>query len=176
MLANLHDRYTSWLVKRKLSSCGRNFRGRNPGYFFLGQGAEVHVGDNVLIERRVRISTGENARVYIGDNSYLGDGTNILAVKEVRIGQGCAISWYVLFMDTSSHPFASRGEEPHTRIAPINVQDHVWIGCRAVILKGVTVGEGAVIANNAVVTSDVPPGTLVGGNPARVIKENVIWE
>jgi acetyltransferase-like isoleucine patch superfamily enzyme len=56
------------------------------------------------------------------------------------------------------------------------VEDHVWIGCRAVILKGVTVGTGAIIANNAVVTKDVPPRTMVAGNPARVIKEDVIWE
>jgi acetyltransferase-like isoleucine patch superfamily enzyme len=60
--------------------------------------------------------------------------------------------------------------------SPIRVQDHVWIGCRAVILKGVTVGEGAIIANNAVVTKDVPPRTMVAGNPARVIKKDVIWE
>jgi len=165
MFENLRDRYTTWLVKRHLTSCGKNFRGRNPGYFFLGKGAEVHVGDNVLIERKVRISTGENARVYIGNNTYLGDGTNVLAVKEIRIGQGCAISWHVLFMDTSSHPFAIRGEEPRTLIAPIEIKDHVWIGCRAVILKGVTVGEGAVIANNAIVTRDVPPRTLVGAIP-----------
>jgi len=176
MFDNIRDRYTTWLVKRKLTSCGKNFRGRNPGYIFLGKGSEVHIGDNVLIERKVRISTGENARIYIGDDTYLGDGTNVLSVKEVNIGRGCAISWHVLFMDTSSHPFAIRGQELRTLIEPIRVEDHVWIGCRAVILKGVTVGEGSVIANNAVVTRDVPPRTLVGGNPARVIKEDVTWE
>jgi len=176
MFDNIRDRYTTWLVKRQLTSYGKNFRGRNPGYIFLGKGSEVHIGDNVLIEREVRISTGENARIYIGDDTYLGDGTNILAVEEVNIGRGCAISWHVLFMDTSSHPFAVQGQELRTLIEPIRVEDQVWIGCRAVILKGVTVGEGSVIANNAVVTHDVPPRTLVGGNPARVIKEDVIWE
>jgi len=79
-------------------------------------------------------------------------------------------------MDTSSHPLGFAGEIPETKIAPIVVEDHVWIGCRAVILKGVTVGTGSIIANNAVVTKDVPPRTMVAGNPARVIKEDVIWE
>jgi acetyltransferase-like isoleucine patch superfamily enzyme len=176
MWQKIRDRYTTWRVKSQLTTCGKNLRARNPGLLFLGEGSEVHVGDNVLLERDVRISTGANARVYIGDNSYLGDGCNLLAVKELRIGKKCSISWHVLFMDTSSHPLGFAGEIPETKIAPIVVEDHVWIGCRAVILKGVTVGTGSIIANNAVVTKDVPPRTMVAGNPARVIKEDVIWE
>lgn len=173
---DFRDRYNTYLVKKKLTSCGKNFRARNPRELFLGEGAEIHVGDNVLLERYVRISMGNNARLYIGDNTYIADFSNLLAVKEIHIGKNCAISWHVLFMDTSSHPLGFSGEAPQTRIAPIHVGDHVWIGCRAVILKGVTIGEGAVVANNAVVTRDVPPRTLVGGNPARVIKEDVVWE
>lgn len=170
------DRYTTWRVKKELASYGQNLRARNPGEFYLGKGAEVHVGNDVLIERKVRFSLGDNARIYIGDRTYLGDFTNLLAVQEVSLGKDCAVSWHVLFMDTSSHPFGYRGQVPKTQIAPIRIMDHVWIGCRAVILKGVTVGEGAIIANNAVVTKDVPPATLVGGNPARIIKEDIIWE
>lgn len=176
MFQSLYDRYSTFMVKRQLTSCGANLRARNVGEIFKGKGAEIHVGNNVLLERKVRLSLGDNARIYIGDNTYLGDFCNLLAVKEIRIGKNCAISWHVLFMDTSSHPLGFRGEIPQTKIAPIVVEDHVWIGCRAVILKGVTVGEGAIIANNAVVTKDVPPRTMVAGNPARVIKEDVIWE
>lgn len=176
MWQDISDRLTTWLVKKHLASCGTHLRARNPGELFLGTGAEIHIGDHVLLERKVRISMGDHARVYIGDHTYLGDFTNILAVKEVSIGKGCAISWHVLFMDTSSHPLGTRGEVPTTKIAPIKVEDHVWIGCRAVILKGVTVGEGSIIANNAVVTRDVPPRAMVAGNPAQVIREDVVWE
>lgn len=176
MWKGLYDDYITFLVKRKLASCGTNLRARNPREFFLGKGAEVHVGNNVLLERKVRFSLGENARVYVGDNTYLADFSNVLAIQEVNIGKNCAISWHVLFMDTSSHPFGYKGEIPSTKVAPILVEDHVWIGCRAVILKGVTIGTGAIVANNAIVTKDVPPGTMVAGNPARVIKEDVIWE
>lgn len=176
MLENLRDAVTTWRVKRVVASYGDNFRARNPGYLFLGRGAEVHVGNNVLLERKVRFSVADNARIFIGDDTYVSDYTHLLAVKEIRIGKGCSISWNVLFMDTSSHPLGVSGEVPTTRIGPIIVQDHVWIGCRAVILKGVTIGEGAIIANNAIVTKDVPPRTMVAGNPARVIREDVIWE
>jgi len=176
MWKELHDQYTTYLVKKKLASCGGNLRARNLGEYFLGEGAEIHIGNNVLLERYVRFSMGNNARIYIGDNTYIADFSNLLAIEEINIGKNCAISWHVLFMDTSSHPFGYQGEAPTTKVAPILVKDHVWIGCRAVILKGVTIGEGAIIANNAVVTKDVPPHTMVGGNPARVIKEDVIWE
>lgn len=176
MLKELHDKYMTHLCKKNLASYGTNLRARNPGEYFLGKGAEIHVGNNVLLERKVRFSLGENARVYVGDNTYLADFSNVLAIQEVNIGKNCAISWHVLFMDTSSHPFGYKGEIPTTKVAPIKVEDHVWIGCRAVILKGVNIGTGAIVANNAVVTKDVPPYTLVGGNPARVIKEDVIWE
>lgn len=176
MFQNLYDRYSTFMVKRQLTTWGENLRARNAGEIFKGKDAEIHVGNNVLLERKVRLSLGDNARIYIGDNSYLGDFCNLLAVQEINIGRDCAISWHVLFMDTSSHPLGFKGEVPRTKIAPIRIEDHVWIGCRAVILKGVTVGEGAIIANNAVVTKDVPPRTMVAGNPAKVIKEDVIWE
>ena len=176
MWQEIKDQYTTMLAKRSLTSYGKNLRARNPGLYFPGTGAEIHVGDDVLIEREVRFSLGDGGRIYVGDRTYLGDGCNLLAVQELRIGKDCAISWHVLFMDTSSHPIGVEGEMPVLQVAPIKIGDHVWIGCRAVILKGVTVGDGAIVANNAVVTREVPPRTLVGGNPARVIRENVVWE
>ena len=172
----IKDIYTTWLVKRKLTTCGTNLRGRNPGMFFLAEDSEVHIGNHVMLEKDVRISTSVGAKISIGDNTYLGEGSNLLAGRDITIGRNCSISWHVLIMDNSSHPLGFSGETPVTKVGPIHVQDHVWIGCRAVILKGVTVGEGSIIANNAVVTKDVPPRTMVAGNPAKVVKEDVVWE
>ncbi|MGE5380050.1 MAG: acyltransferase [Methylocystaceae bacterium] len=174
-MGKLWECYSTFMVKRMLTSCGSNFRAINYGQINVAPGYEIHVGNNVCLEKGVRLSMGPGAKIYIGDNTYLADYAHVLSVDEVRIGKDCAISWHVLFMDTSSHPIAFGDDVPVTRVTPITVGDHVWIGCRAVILKGVTIGEGAVVANNAVVTHDVPPRTLVGGNPARVIKEGVSW-
>jgi acetyltransferase-like isoleucine patch superfamily enzyme len=107
------------LVKRQLASYGTGLRARNPWLFFQGKGAEVHVGDRVLQERGVRFSLADNAKINIDDDTYLGDGTILLAVKEIKIGKGCAISWHVLMMDTSSHPIGFEGEKLETKIDPI---------------------------------------------------------
>lgn len=70
---------------------------------------------------------------------------------------------------TASHD-VTRPDRPLTT-APITICDGVWIGARATVLPGVTIGEGAVVAANAVVTKDVPPWVIVGGNPAKIIKK-----
>lgn len=58
---------------------------------------------------------------------------------------------------------------------PISIGDHVWIGARSTILKGVSIGDGAVVAAGSLVTRDVPPGALVGGSPARMVRPKVEW-
>ena len=75
-------------------------------------------------------------------------------------------------MDRDYHKLESETEV----YKPVTIGNHVWIGCRCLILKGVTIGDGAVVAAGSVVTRDVPGGALVGGNPAKIIKEKVTWK
>lgn len=75
-------------------------------------------------------------------------------------------------MDRDYHKLDSDEET----FRPVKIGDRCWIGCNSIILKGVTLGEGAVVAAGSVVTKDVPPRTLVGGNPARVLRENIEWK
>ncbi|HBL22563.1 MAG TPA: acyltransferase [Deltaproteobacteria bacterium] len=114
---------------------------------------------------------GEKARIRIGKNCSIGDRTEIHAGRLVRIGQGVIIAWDCVIMDRDYHS-ASNGAEG---VRPVIIGNGVWIGCRAMILKGVTVGEGAVVAAGAVVTKDVAPFTLVAGNPAKAIKKVDGW-
>ena len=85
----------------------------------------------------------------------------------VTVGRDCQIGWDAIITDSDQHARAGLGEA--TR--PVVLGDRVWVGARAVILKGVTVGDGAVIAAGSVVTRDVPANTLVAGQPARVVRE-----
>ncbi len=88
----------------------------------------------------------------------------------VTIGSDCAISWDVTIMDTDYHSI-----EGNSDTASVTIGNKVWIGCKATILKGVTIGDGAVIAAGALVTRDVPPNSVVAGVPAKVVKSNIHW-
>ena len=95
----------------------------------------------------------------------------LYSADKIIIGSKVAISREA-FICTASHDITNASRPLKT--APIVIGDGVWIGARAIVLPGVTIGEGAVIAAGAVVVKDVPPFTVVGGNPARIIKEREI--
>ncbi len=120
------------------------------------------------IGRGVAIVTGKDAEISVGKGSYVTDGSKLLASRSITIGARCAISWNVTVMDDDGH-----GEN---QVAPIIVDDDVWIGCNATILKGVTIGAGSVVATGSIVTRSFPPRSLIAGIPGRAIKENVKWK
>lgn len=111
----------------------------------------------------------EGAKLELG-NSYINSNCKIRCHKEITIGDGCAISHDFTVMDSNAHSI--NGVK---KTEPVKIGNHVWIGTRVTILSGVTVGDGAVIAAGAVVTKDVPPGSMVGGVPAKIIKKSVEW-
>lgn len=130
----------------------------------------------VFLYPGVRISvkgtSKDKAQLTIGQGTNIGDRTEIHVGKKVTIGRDCAISWDVCILDRDYHEFNGEGEIKEE----ILIGDKVWIGCRSTILKGVTIGGGAVIAAGSIVTKDVPANCCVGGNPAKVIKENITWK
>jgi acetyltransferase-like isoleucine patch superfamily enzyme len=97
-------------------------------------------------------------------------GVRLVCEDAIRVGAGSAISWDVIIMDSDLHAIDGR-RDPR----PVSIGDHVWIGAKVVITKGVTVGDGAVIGAGSIVVHDVPGGALVAGNPARVVREVVTW-
>ncbi len=84
----------------------------------------------------------------------------------MEIGEKCMIAWDCVIMDRDYH--AVEGVVEQTK--PVIIEDNVWIGCRAIILKGVHIGKNAVVGAGAIVTKDVPEYAIVGGNPAKVIR------
>jgi acetyltransferase-like isoleucine patch superfamily enzyme len=125
----------------------------------LYQGASIHVG--------------ANANLILHGNSFLNTNSTLNCFHRIEIGQECAISDNVCIHDSDSHVINGEIEKV---MAPVIIGNRVWIGKNATILKGVTIGDGAIVAAGAVVTKDVPAYSLVAGNPAKVIKENVIWK
>jgi len=119
--------------------------------------------------------------VAVGGTLVVGSGTGIPAQttifvrKRVEIGQHCLIARCLTVMDSDWHKLATGNDELKEQIKEVIIKDHCWIGQNVTILKGVTIGEGAVIGASSVVTTDVEPRTMVAGNPARVIRENVAW-
>jgi acetyltransferase-like isoleucine patch superfamily enzyme len=128
-------------------------------------------GDGVQLGPGVRCLVTPEAMLSIGDGTFITADSLVLCGSRIEIGERCAISWQVQIMDWDMHHLGD--DIPHK--AAVRLGDRVWVGSRATILKGVTIGDGAVVAAGAVVTRDVAPRTVVGGNPARVLREGVDW-
>ncbi|WP_426983060.1 sugar O-acetyltransferase [Bacillus cabrialesii] len=127
------------------------------------------VGDQVTILPTFRCDYGYH--IHIGDHTFVNFDCVVLDVCEVRIGRHCLIAPGV-HIYTAGHPLDPIERKSGQEFGkPVSIGDHVWIGGRAVINPGVTIGDNAVIASGSVVTKDVPANTVVGGNPARMLKE-----
>jgi len=115
----------------------------------------------------------DGAVLVVGDHTYFGELNNIRVAGITRIGAKCLISQGVSIIG-SNHSFDSGipiTEQPsRTDKLGVVIEDDVWIGTNATILPGVTIGRGAVVAAGSVVTADVPPGAIVAGVPARVVR------
>lgn len=158
------------LNRFKFNKSGKLLR-MEKGVRVMKNNGAVTVGDRVLLHRHVKLSA-YGGKIEIGSNTYIGDRTEIHSGESVKIGSGVNIAWDCNVLDRDYHAFESESEVTK----PVEICDRVWIGARSIILKGVTIGEGSVVAAGSVVTRSVPPKCLVAGNPARVIRENVSWK
>jgi len=128
---------------------------------------DLEIGDDAKIwsgHRKTVISGW--GRVRIGDRCFLNCGTVLIAVEQIVVGDDVAMANEVLLVDSNSH-----GLEGGAHVqAPIRIGDGTWLGNRAMVLPGVTIGKRVLVAAGAVVTRDVPDDVLVAGNPARVVR------
>ena len=142
------------------------------GSLHLGNKSKLVINGTVLAGPGVRFDVSEDAvleleDVYINSNSF------IRCRKHVKIGKGTTVGFDAVILDSDIHHLV---REDFEMDKPVLIGSHVWIGARAMILKGVTIGSGSVVAAGAVVTKNVPENTLVAGVPAKVIKKDVHWE
>ena len=117
----------------------------------------------------------ELPEIRIGNRTFVGNGCTLAAARSIVVGNHCLLSAGVRVHDNDGHPVDPDRRRAGEPIAPdeaaaVVIEDNVWIGACAIVLKGVTIGENAIVGTGAVVTKDVPPNTIVAGNPARVVR------
>lgn len=129
----------------------------------LGRGLYVYGGQHW--------ETQGSGTLQIGDGVVLSRGVHLVAFAGVHIGEGTMIGEYASVRDANHRRGAGPLRDSGHTCAPITIGRHVWIGRGAAVLAGVHIGDGAVVAANAVVTRDVPAGAVVGGVPARALRQ-----
>ena len=188
-ILGVRKRYSKYLIAAESSAFLPNFaiNGEpNP------QETRVTVGDKCLIGAKI-IFEEKQGSVKIGDRVYIGNST-IICRSKITFGNDILVAWGVTFYDHNSHSidyrkrrkdieqvlidfksktgnFLKNKDWEGVDSKPITICNDAWIGAESFILKGVTIGEGAVVAARSVVTKDVPPFTVVAGNPAKEVKQ-----
>ena len=142
------------------------------------------IGDEVSIYTWTSFNLEPTGRLVIGDRSVI-VGATFMGAESISVGRRCVLSYNVTIADSDFHPidpearlrdaianapFGDRSQRPSIVSRPVVIEDDVWIGIGAIILKGVHIGRGARVGAGAVVTSDVSAGEQVAGNPARVVE------
>ena len=145
----------------------------------------IQIGGDTVIDGELLVF-GYGGNIQIGNNCYVGQDSRIWSGEKITIKDHVLISHGVNISDTSAHEYdyLERGkrysellkyghpkDKSGIKTAPIFIDEYAWINPGAIILKGVTIGKGAIVAAGSVVTKDVPPFTMVGGNPAKFIKQ-----
>jgi acetyltransferase-like isoleucine patch superfamily enzyme len=146
-------------------------------HWVQGKG-ELILGDHVEFDGKCSITFAvrfaEHPTLTVGDRTGISHNCAFHIGKQIVIGHDCRIASDVLMFDSSGHPtnpIARQDGSPPSAddVKPITIGNNVWIGRRAVIFPGVTIGDGSIISTCTVVTTDVAPYTIVAGNPARRI-------
>ncbi len=175
--------YRRWILPMVLRGILRKYQFDSPHIVALGKGVTIIrrggklvTGSGVRIADHCFIDVGANGLLSIGTRTIIGPYTRIMAATEVRIGARCMISWNCSIFDSIGHRLWLEETGEAEIEAPITIGDDVWIGPYSIIMKGVTIGNNCVIGAGSVVRRDVPPDTLVYGNPARPAGRVVRWE
>jgi acetyltransferase-like isoleucine patch superfamily enzyme len=175
IISTLYTYHISWLKGIRLSK-GIKFYG-NP-LFYRTENSTIEIGEKcrfrsisnsnfIGINHKCYISTlAPNAKIHIGENCAF-SGTVIGAFKKIEFGKNVMCGANTLITDSNWHP-----NDPRSGSAkPVKIEDNVWLGFNAIVLKGVTIGKNSVIGAGSIVNKDIPDNVIAAGNPCKVIKD-----
>ena len=148
-----------------------------------GNAGSIAIGSRSIIRGELFVFA-HGGKITIGSDCYVGDNSRIWSGGSVTIGDHVLVAHNVSIMDNLTHPIDRMARRSQMRAIyevghpaqvelddrPVVIKTDAWVGAHALVLRGVTIGEGAIVAAGAVVTKDVAPYTIVGGNPAVVLR------
>jgi acetyltransferase-like isoleucine patch superfamily enzyme len=179
LILKIHWAMTRLYLRLKGAEVGKNLRCNGFPYVKIRKGGRLIIGDDVqinssrwanahIVDGGMNLFVGAGAQLIIANGAGV-SGSRIVAMGRIEIGQGAMIGAGCLICDSDMHeiPLGSPGG---VSTKPIVVGPRVFIGAQSIILKGVEIGQGSVVAAGSLVTKSMLPDSLVGGNPAKVIK------
>lgn len=130
-----------------------------------------------ILNHGSRISVETDGELILGDGFHVNAASTLVCRKKISFGRNCLLSWHVLVMDSDMHRIVDLSGRPLNDDREVAIGHHVWIGCRALILKGSRVASNSVIAAQAVVSGVFEQtNVVIAGSPARVIREGIDWQ
>lgn len=168
--------YVNHFLRPQLESLGKGFTFIRPWHVEIF-GAPIALGDYVNVvasrDKPVRLAIwpeqAGRGRIRVGNYCLICPGVRIGAANEISVGDNCMIASNAYLTDSDWHDIYNRISIG--KIAPVKIENNVWIGDSAIVCKGVTIGENSIIGAGAVVVADVPANCVAAGNPARVVKQ-----
>jgi len=154
---------------------GENCRLKNTNITLSGDNNHVIFESGAKFDGPCRISLEGNSTLFIGTNSGIRGVTFILRDGNVTIGRNCMFSYGILIRNNDSHKVLDSYGNVTNHAKDIVIEDHVWLCERCTILKGVTIGKDSIVAFGAIVTKNCHPNSIMAGNPAHVVKQDINW-
>lgn len=167
-----------------------------PGFSINSQGTlgeRLRIGESCLLQSKFVFESRDGGSISVGNRCHIGGNTMIISRSKINIGDDVTIAWNCTVYDHDSHSLdwelrkndtpqelrdladygdpLTRKDWSRVKTRPISIRDRVWLGFGVTVLKGVTIGEGSVVGAMSVVTKDIPPYSVVAGNPAQIIRQ-----
>jgi len=142
----------------------------------FGKSSKIKFGHSISFGPGVKMIVKNGGTLEVGNSTYFTSDMHIEVMNKVVIGNNCAISWGVTIIDNDHHQIVHQVATERGNEGSVLIGNHVWIGCNSTILKNTVLGDNCIVAANSLVKGNFPDNCLIGGNPAKILKEHITWK